>query len=470
VTPQSDTALQMRLRDRAFIAGLWTLLGYGFDLVFKLASTLILTRLLFPEAFGAVAAASALIAGLTLISDFGVAQVIVQSPRGDQVDFLRSAWVFLLWRSLALWVIVLGLCALLNASAIKNLLPAGSIYADPSFALVTASLGFCLVLGGAESTCTFLNIRRLNYRPLIIPQLASRIFTLPIMVIWAWIAPSVWALVGGSVAGAILRLLLSHTIVPGPWMSLKWNQDHLREIVRVGRWFTLSSFGAFLSLQSDVILLGFLVPSSILGLYSIAKIFVGVSEGLLDRLTNSLALPVLSEVLRKNPNNFRSRYYHFRLPVEIAAGLLSGTLFAAGHFLIYFLYDTRYAEAGTLLPILALATAIYPSYSIIRHAFAATAEIHIFTAISIVQALSLIICLSVGFIAFGLIGAVWGVALHRVVPSLMTTVLARQRNWITPWRELVIIPAFLVGFLAGKSVVLLATTIGFTNIHQIIHH
>lgn len=459
----------MRLRDRAFIAGSWTLLGYGSDLVFKLASNLILTRLLFPEAFGAVAAASALITGLTLISDFGVAQVIIQSPRGDRADFLRSAWVFLIWRSLALWVILLILCALLSVAASGNLLPAGSIYTDPSFAFVTAGLGFCMVLGAAESTCTFLSIRRLNYGPTTLMQLASKIFALPVMVIWAWIAPSVWALVGGGVAGAILRLVLSHTIVPGPWMSLKWNRDHVREIVRIGKWFTVSSFGTFLSRQSDVILLGFLVPSSILGVYSIAKLLVSVGEGLLDRLNNTLALPVLSEVLRKNPINFRSRYYYFRLPIEIAAGLLGGGLFASGQFLISFLYDTRYAEAGMMLPVLALATAIYP-YLIIGNAFAAIAETRIFAAISIVEALSVMICVSVGFVAFGLIGAVWGAALRRVIPALMTTLLASRRNWITPWRELGVVPAFFVGFLAGKSLVLLTTAVGFTNIHQIIHH
>ena len=445
-------------------------MSYATDLIFKLASNLLLTRLLFPEAFGAVAAASAIIAGLTLISDFGVAQVIVQNPRGDQDDFLRSAWVFLLWRSSALWLIVLTLCALLSTSTVRGLFPAGSIYTDPSFAFVTASLGFCMVLGSAESTCTFLNVRRLNYRPLIIVGVASRIFTLPIMVAWAWIAPSVWALVVGSVAGALLRLILTHTIVPGPWMGLKWNKEDLREIIHFGRWITVSSFGAFLSQQSDIILLGFLVPSTTLGLYSIAKLFATVSEGLLDRLNNSMALPIFSEVLRNNPENLRSRYYHFRLPIEIAAGLLSGALFASGQFIVNFLYDARYSEAGTLLPILTLATAIYPSYLIIRHAFAATAEIRIYVAISIVQALSLIVCLSLGFMLYGLVGAAWGVALHRILPSLMTITLARRRNWIALTWEFAIIPAFLTGFLAGKSAVLLATALGLTNIHQLLHH
>jgi O-antigen/teichoic acid export membrane protein len=471
VTPQAGANFQppRTLRNRTLLAGSWTLLGYGSDLFFKLISNLILTRLLFPEAFGAVAAASALIAGLNLVSDFGVSTIIIQSSRGDLDGFLRTAWTFLFWRSLMLWAIILILCGALALPVVRNFLPINSIYAEPSFALVFASMGFCLVLGSAESTCTFLNIRRLNYKPAITIQLLSRILTLPLMIAWAWIAPSVWALVGGSVAGAIFRLILSHTIVPGPWMKLQWNKDHLRELVRTGKWFTISSFGTFLSQQSDVILLGFLVPSSTLGLYSVAKLLIGVGEGLLDRLNYSLTLPVFSEVLRENPDNLRSGYYYFRWPIDIAAGVFGGGLFTAGHFIVNFLYDARYTDAGTMLPILALGTAIYP-YLIIRSAFAASSETHLYAAISIVQALSLIVLFLIGFGVFGLLGAVWAVALHRIIPSLMAISLARQRNWIVIWREFTVIPAFLAGALLGKGAIVFASALGLTNIHQLLQY
>ena len=71
-----------------------------------------MTRLLFPEAYGLVAAASAPIVGLTLISDFGIHALIVQSPRGDQDDFLRSAWVFQFWRGIC---DLAGTCTVLRA-------------------------------------------------------------------------------------------------------------------------------------------------------------------------------------------------------------------------------------------------------------------------------------------------------------------------------------------------------------------
>jgi O-antigen/teichoic acid export membrane protein len=424
--------------------------------------------LLFPDAFGAVAAASALVTGLVLISDFGVAPVVIHSPRGDQVGFLRSVWVFQLSRSIMLWIILVGLCALLNLSAIRNLLPVGSVFANRSFALLTATLGFGVVLNGAESASIFLNIRHLNYRPIVIINTVSRISTLPIMLIWAWISPTVWALVGGALAADILRVALSHLIVPGPWMALNLEKDHLHEIVQFGKWIAVSSAASFITQQTDVILLGLLMPAPMLGVYSIAKQLVGAGEGLLDRLNMSLTLPVLSEVLRKDPSNLRDRYYRFRLPIELAAGLLGGGLFASGYFIVNFLYDARYAQAGVMLAILALGTALYP-FMIVRSAFTATGDTFTVAAVSILQAVSLMICAAIGFFAFGLLGAVGGIALHRIIPSVVIVLLARQRDWISFGREFRIVLAFVVGVLIGKGIVLIAMTLGFTNIHQFLH-
>jgi O-antigen/teichoic acid export membrane protein len=459
---------QARLQHRILKAGSWTLAGYGATLCGRLLSNLILTRLLFPEAFGAIAAAVALISGLALISDFGVSVVLVQSPRGDQVGFLRSAWVFQLWRCTILWMILAGVCALLNLSVIRNLLPAGSVFADRSFALVTATLGLSIILSGAESTSVFLNIRRLNYRPIVILDLAGRVFMLPFVIIWAWIVPSVWALVGGALIGSVLRVIVSHTLVPGPRMGLSWEKDHLQEIVRFGRWIVVSSFATFIAQQSDVILLGVLMPGSMLGLYSVAKLLVDAGEGLLERLNSALSLPVFGEVIRKDPSNLRDRYYRFRLPIELIAGLLGGGLFASGHFVVDFLYDARYTQAGDMLSILALGTAIYP-FLIIRNAFTATGDAHIMAAVSVLQAVSLVVCMAIGFFAFGLLGVVAGVALHRIIPSAMMIVLARQRDWISIPQELRIVPAFVVGILIGKGVVLTAAALGLHNIHQFLH-
>jgi O-antigen/teichoic acid export membrane protein len=282
---------------------------------------------------------------------------------------------------------------------------------------------------------------------------------------WALLAPSVWALVAGVLAADILCLVLSHTVVPGPRMAFKWEKDHFQEIIRFGKWIAVSTIGSFVSSQSDIILLGILLPAPVFGVYVVAKMLVDTVEGLVTRMEGALALPVLSEVVRKRPHDLRDQYYRFRLPIEIAAASLSGFLFASGEFVIHFLYDQRYAQAGLMVQLLAIGLAIYPC-GLIRNAFIIVGDTHIGALVSTVQATSMILCMTAGFFTAGPFGAITGLAVYRAIPSLMILLLASRRHWISPWRELRIVPAFVAGVVAGKVAVSMMAALGISNIAQ----
>src|SRR5262245_60675791 len=70
----------------------------------KFAVNLVLTRLLLPEAFGLVALVTFFSAGLKMLSDIGIGPSVIQSPRGDQPVFLRTAWSLQITRGLAIGV------------------------------------------------------------------------------------------------------------------------------------------------------------------------------------------------------------------------------------------------------------------------------------------------------------------------------------------------------------------------------
>ena len=71
------------VRARALRGSALTLISFGGSNLLRLASNLILTRLLFPEAFGLMALVSVVTVGLTLFADVGIAPSIAHSTRGD---------------------------------------------------------------------------------------------------------------------------------------------------------------------------------------------------------------------------------------------------------------------------------------------------------------------------------------------------------------------------------------------------
>jgi O-antigen/teichoic acid export membrane protein len=442
----------MNLRTRIMRAGVWTLGGYGAELITRFGSNLIMTRLLFPEAFGLVAASTSLIIGLTLISDFGIRAVIIRSPHGESDSFLHSAWVFQLSRGIFLWISLAALCALLSLPAIRASFSPASVFANPVFPLLTAILGLALILSGLESTSIALNLRGLNYRSVMVVDLAGKIVAVPIMLICALFYPNVWSLAAGALSGAALRAILSHFAIPGPRMAFRWEKEHFEEIVHFGKWITVSSVASFATTQSDVIIFGMLMPSGFLGLYFIAKTLVTSIGGLLDRLNSTLTLAVLGEVHRNNPKHLRDRYYRYRLPLDLFATISGGVLFATADQIVKILYDVRYNDAGPMLRILALSLAIYP-FQIIRHAFTVVAKTRTVAFVSIGEAFSLVFLLLLGLLAFGPMGAIAGVAISGVIPSAIYLFLAHGQRWINIWQELRTFPMFVSGVLVGKTAI-----------------
>ncbi|SIO46357.1 Membrane protein involved in the export of O-antigen and teichoic acid [Bradyrhizobium erythrophlei] len=439
----------MTLRQRALRAGAWTVASYGVELSTRLLTNLVMTRLLFPEAFGVVAAATALIVGLQLLSDFGVRAVIIRSTHGDDPKFLQSAWTFQCSRGVLLWLILTAVCAVLNLQAVRSTLPPETVFANDYFPSVACVLGITLALGGCESTAIPLNIRQLNFRPIVLLDLTARIIPVPLMIALAYLYPNVWSIVAGALAGGIMRAALSHAIIPGPRMRFAWHQEHINEIVAFGKWVNLSSIATFISSQSDVLLLGLWLPGPLLGIYFIAKTLSEAIGNFLERLNSSMTLSVLGEIVRRNPNDLRDRYYQFRLPIELVAASSAGFLFSAGDLIVNILYDHRYAEAGIMLRILSFGLLLYPSL-LIRGAFAVVGKPNIVAWISVLQAVSLTFCMIFGFYVFGPLGGIAGAVISRTIPSVAINSMARGAGWISPLKELRCIPIYGFGFIVGK--------------------
>jgi O-antigen/teichoic acid export membrane protein len=444
----------MKLRIRILKAGAWTVGSYSIEIVSRLASNLILAHLLFPEAFGLVAASSSIIVGLALFSDFGIRAVVIQSPRGGTPSFLRSAWVFQVSRGVVLWLFLFTICAIIDMPAVRELFPSGSAFANSLFPEFTVVLGFGLVLSGLESTALLLHVRNLELRPLMVVDLTAKLITLPVMIAAAFALKNAWPLAIGGLTGGVVRLVLSHTVVSGPRMGWSWNLVHFREILGFGKWVTVSSIASFVGSQSDIFLLGLLLPGSALGIYSIARALISNVEGLLERINSNLTLSVLGEVLRVNPSELKNRYYQFRLPIEAVAAAGGGLVFATSSQIIGLMYDARYSSAGPMLQILAIGLSLYP-FQLIRSAFTAIGETYTVAVVSWIQAASLSLFLIMGYLTDGTLGAVIGIAASRIVPSVVFLVLAHKRDWIGIWNELRGFPIFGGGFLLGRVILAL---------------
>src|SRR5688572_13860724 len=103
--PAAETAQPRRsLRQLAIRATVWTIAATYAGQALRLASNLILTRLLFPEAFGVMAILLLILQSLNLFSDIGIQQSLILHPLGVERRFCNTAWTLQIVRGVCLWL------------------------------------------------------------------------------------------------------------------------------------------------------------------------------------------------------------------------------------------------------------------------------------------------------------------------------------------------------------------------------
>jgi O-antigen/teichoic acid export membrane protein len=401
------------LRHRAFSAGRWVGAGQVAAYAIRLGSNLLLTRMLAPESFGLMAIVTVVSVILALLSDVGLHPCIVKSERGDDEDFLNTAWSIQIIRGGIIYA-----CAVMVAGGILlanhlGLFPASSTYAEPILPALICVSSLSAILIGFQSTKLFSAFRRLDMRCIVRLEMTVQVVTTGAILALAWFLHSIWAVVLGGLVGSITHLALTHAWLPGRPNRLMWDKSALVELVGFGRWVLLSSTVGVLASNGDRLLLGGLVSAGLLGLYSIGLNLSTMAVSVISTILGTILLPALSEVARTAPERLRSTYLRVR---KFSDGIFlasSGFLFAAAQSIVDLLYDHRYADAGTVLRILSLSPVV-ARYSIVKQVYLAIGEPKYNFRIGVIQVVTLYLTVPLAYAVYGFHGAIFAIALNDV--------------------------------------------------------
>ncbi len=336
----SDTS---SIKQLALKGAAWTIIGYGASQILRFCSNLVLTRLLFPEVFGLMNLVIVFITGLHLFSDLGINASVIQNERGDEPEFLNTAWTLQVGRGILLW-----LCCFLIAY------PAAQFYKEPRFLWLIPIVGLNTLISGFNSTYLFTLNRHLSVKTLALYELSGQVVGIAVMLLWAWISPSIWALIASGLISSIFQLCLSHWINRGVTNRFAWDKNALKELISFGKWLFLSTAIYFLSAQSDRLILGKLFPLQMLGVYSIAFALSDIPRQVVFAVTTKVVYPVYARLVELPRVEFRAKVVAHRQLMLLISAVGLGLLVGLGDLVIKLLYDNRYSAAGWMFPLLAL--------------------------------------------------------------------------------------------------------------------
>ena len=387
------------IKQLAIKGAAWTIIGYGASQVLRLGSNLILSRLLVPEFFGLMALVNVFIMGLHLFSDIGIGPSIIQNKRGDDPEFLNTAWTIQIIRGFILWL-----------GSILIAWPISHIYNEPRLLWLIPVVGLGTALSGFHSTSLYTLNRQIAVAKLAMFELAGQFTSLVVMVILAWFTRSIWALVAGTIVSELFQLVWSHRLIPGQPNRFAWDKEAVKSIISFGKWIFFSTALTFLASQADRLILGKLLTAAQLGIYGFAYTLADMPRSIILALSGKVIFPAFSKLADLPRETFRAKILKNRKPLLLALAVGLTFLVSFGDILVHTLYDKRYEQAGWMLPIIALGIWHTTLYSTMSPALLALGKPIYSTQGYLLTLITISIGLPLGYSLGQMVGAVIAVA------------------------------------------------------------
>ncbi len=445
----NETTPQGNIKSRVVAAGSWTLFGFGAAQALRLASNLIMTRLLVPEMFGLLAATMTFLFIVHLVTDFGIQPSIIQSKRGEEQRFLNTAWVMQILRGFVLMIALIIVAFTIDAGTAAGYFKDDTAYANEVFPMVLIIMSTTLFIGGFTSTNLILANRRIQLGRLTIVNLLSQILGLVVMICWAvFYEASVWALVAGTVTNSSVQAILSHICFEGKSNRFEFDVDSFKEIFHFGKWVFVSSVISAIYFQADRLFLGYFENAAIFGVYTIALFISTAVRDLLEKVISNVLFPLLSEISRDNREKLVDYYFLIRMRTDAMSVFCAGLLFASATPIIRFLYDDRYIDAGWMLQILAL-TLLFTSPFVTRALMLSIGNSKYTASLRAMQLAALAITMPLLYVKYNIEGVLWSLVVVQFLAFIYDLFYRMKKNATRWFHEVKMYPMVVLGYFVG---------------------
>lgn len=311
-------------------------------------TSIILARLLTPEAFGVVATLTMVISFAEIFADAGFQKYLIQHEFTDAIDKEQSTnvafWSNLIV-SLFIWLII-------------------GIFADPLAAMVgNPGLGHVLTiacvsipLAAFSSIQMALYKRDLDFKTLFKVRIVGICIPLLVTVPLAFYLRSYWALVIGTIATNCANAVL--LTVYSKWKPrFFYSFLKLKEMFSFSAWSVVEAISIWLTGYVDVFIIGVYLNEHYLGLYKTSMTIVGQIMGLITAATTPILFSSLSR-LQDDDNAFKTLFFKFQKLVGLLVIPLGVGIYCYSDLVTQILLGDQWLEASSFIGLWGLTSAI----------------------------------------------------------------------------------------------------------------
>ena len=319
----------------------WTTAARILQQSLQFGISILLMRLLGPEAFGLIAMVTVFTGFIRVFSDFGFASALIQS---QEVTEAHRSGVF--W-----FTVLVGLALTLFAFAISPLVAA--FYDVPLLRPVTAAIGLSFVLSAPASVPRALLQKALRFKQIASAEVATTTLSSGAAIALALKGAGVWSLVVQSVLGAAAGSVFIFLV--SDWRP-RWKLDFrgLTDLLRYGAGLTGFNAVNYWSRSADNLLVGKFLGATSLGFYARAYSLMLLPLAEVIGVLRPVLFPALAEIQHDRERVRRAYLRANRLITFITFPMMFGLLAVADPF-VTGLLGPDWAGVIPLIQILAMA-------------------------------------------------------------------------------------------------------------------
>jgi lipopolysaccharide exporter len=388
--------------------------------VIRLCSSLVLTRIVLPDAYGVMTILTSITFVVEMLADINVTLFIVRDKDGANPRYLNTAWTMRFGRGLLNSAIVF-LCAPLISS---------SLYHIPALTLPLRVYSLVFTIGALESMSFMLAIRQKRARIFLYSELAASFLSTGFAITYCYYSRDYWGMIYGTLLSRALVTLFSHQFYRDLRPKLQVDWAVAREILQFTK-FTMPSSLLTLGLsQYDKVAFLRLFDLQLLGVYGLAANITGLIESLVSKISQLVLYPRCAYNFRTDRDTFCLKYYTENTRLFIGILIVPAAVGGAAHFLIGLLYPPRYALAGAVLQALMVRAALLSLASPAEDLLIATGESHVILFGNIFRAVSMCAASLIGYYFFGFLGFIYGIGVSGFPPLLYYLRLQRKKGML----------------------------------------
>lgn len=265
-------------------------------------STMVLARLLTPEAFGVLVTVTMVISFAEIFTDAGFQKYIIQHKFKDESDLYQSTTVAF-WSnfifSLALWM---GIALFSNQIAY--------LVGNDGYGLVIAIASICIPIESFSSIQMALFKRKMDFKTLFFIRIVGIMVPLVVTIPLAFLTHSYWSLVVGMMALNLINAIL--LTAKSSWKPRWFYSIRLfKEMFSFTVWSMLESVSIWLTGYIDVLIVGTTLSTYYMGIYRTSTATVGSIMSIITSSTTPVLFSALSR-LQDNEAEFKQLFFKFQ--------------------------------------------------------------------------------------------------------------------------------------------------------------